>query len=85
MANNESDDMPTTDAISMNGKEDNFDRKGSPAPPATPPPVEEETQDIIVVNENTTELDLNHGRIGKIDNLEPLTKLERYILYIAHL
>lgn len=38
---------------------------------------EEDTQEIIVVNENTTELDLNHGRIGKIENLEPLKNLER--------
>lgn len=24
-------------------------------------------------------VDLNHGKVGKIENLEPLTKLERYV------
>lgn len=46
------------------------------ATPAGPTP-EEDTQEIIVVNEETTELDLNHGRVGKIENLEPLKNLER--------
>lgn len=45
----------------------------------TPPPSEDggETQEIILVNEHTLELDLNHGRIGKIEKLEPMTQLER--------
>lgn len=40
-------------------------------------PPEEDTQEIIIVNEHTKELDLNHGRIGKIEKLEPLKHLER--------
>lgn len=36
--------------------------------------------DIIVIDPKTTELDLNHGRIGKIDNLEPLECIERLYL-----
>lgn len=52
-------------------------------PVPTPAP-EEDTQEIIVVNEETTELDLNHGRIGKIENLEPLKNLERYSSNILH-
>lgn len=49
------------------------------APPPEPPPpaVEEAPKELIVVDENTTELDLNHGRIGKIENLEQLKNLER--------
>jgi hypothetical protein len=27
-------------------------------------------------------VDLNHGKVGKIENLEPLTKLERYVYII---
>lgn len=46
-----------------------------PSAPSSVP--EEETQEIIVVDEGTTELDLNHGRIGKIENLDPLKNLER--------
>lgn len=49
----------------------------SPAPSPTPPPAEEDTQELIAVNEHTEELDLNHGRIGKIENLENLVNLER--------
>lgn len=40
----------------------------------------EDCQEIIIVNEHTTELDLNHGRIGKIENLEHLKNLERLYL-----
>lgn len=36
--------------------------------------------DIIIIDPETTELDLNHGRIGKLDNLEPLTCIERLYL-----
>lgn len=55
-----------------------MDHEASPPPPVTPPPpADVDTQEIIIVNENTEELDLNHGRIGKIENLEPLKKLER--------
>uniref|UniRef100_A0A182SQH0 Dynein axonemal assembly factor 1 homolog n=1 Tax=Anopheles maculatus TaxID=74869 RepID=A0A182SQH0_9DIPT len=37
-------------------------------------------EDVITIDPDTTEVDLNHGRIGKIENLEPLTKLERLYL-----
>lgn len=37
-------------------------------------------EDVITIDPETTEVDLNHGRIGKIENLEPLTKLERLYL-----
>lgn len=58
-----------------------MEHEGSPPPPVTPPPpADVDTQEIIIVNENTEELDLNHGRIGKIENLEPLKNLERYTL-----
>ena len=36
----------------------------------------EETVDLRVLDPTITDLDLNHGRIGKIENLEPLTQLE---------
>ena len=36
----------------------------------------EETVDLRILDATTTDLDLNHGRIGKIENLEPLTQLE---------
>lgn len=36
--------------------------------------------DIIIVDPETTELDLNHGRIGKLQNLEPLVCIERLYL-----
>ena len=36
----------------------------------------EETVDLRILDPTTTDLDLNHGRIGKIENLEPLTQLE---------
>lgn len=38
------------------------------------------TNDILVIDPKTTELDLNHGRIGKIENLEPLECIERLYL-----
>lgn len=66
MGNNDGDLVPN-----------NKDHDQSPPPPTTPPPCEEDTQELIVVDEHTDILDLNHGRIGKIENLEPLTKLER--------
>lgn len=36
--------------------------------------------DIIIIDPDTLELDLNHGRIGKLQNLEPLTQIERLFL-----
>lgn len=36
--------------------------------------------DIIIVDPDTSELDLNHGRIGKLQNLEPLKCIERLYL-----
>lgn len=36
--------------------------------------------DIIIVDPDTLELDLNHGRIGKLQNLEPLRQVERLYL-----
>jgi protein phosphatase 1 regulatory subunit 7 len=70
---NEEDEIPKGDGPT--NKLD--DQGGSPPPAATPPPGAEDTQELIVVNEHTEELDLNHGRIGKIENLEPLKKLQR--------
>lgn len=37
---------------------------------------EEETEDLRILDPDTIDLDLNHGRIGKIENLEPLTQLQ---------
>lgn len=34
-------------------------------------------EDVITIDPEATEVDLNHGRIGKIENLEPLVNLER--------
>jgi hypothetical protein len=34
-------------------------------------------EDVITLDPEQTEVDLNHGRIGKIENFEPLVKLER--------
>lgn len=36
--------------------------------------------DILVIDPKTIELDLNHGRIGRIENLEPLECIERLYL-----
>lgn len=38
------------------------------------------TNDIIVFDPQATEIDMNHGRIGKIDNLEQLVCIERLYL-----
>lgn len=37
-------------------------------------------EDIITIDPECYELDLNHGRIGKIENLEPLLNIERLYL-----
>lgn len=79
MSNNEDNELTKAVVEPNNAEMRNGDNK-SPQPPATPPPVEEDTQELIVVNENTDILDLNHGRIGKIENLEPLKNLERSVL-----
>lgn len=34
-------------------------------------------EDVITIDPEATDVDLNHGRIGKIENLEPLVNLER--------
>lgn len=34
-------------------------------------------EDLITLDPEQTEVDLNHGRIGKIENFEPLVNLER--------
>lgn len=70
MKNNEANEVPKA-------PEDTATENAQSSLPAAAEP-EENTQEIIVVNEETTELDLNHGRIGKIENLEPLKNLERY-------
>lgn len=36
--------------------------------------------DIIIIDPECLELDLNHGRINKLQNLEPLTQVERLYL-----
>lgn len=36
--------------------------------------------EIMIIDPDTLELDLNHGRIGKLQNLEPLTSIERLYL-----
>lgn len=36
--------------------------------------------EIIIIDPETTELDLNHGRIGKMQNLEPLRNIEKLYL-----
>ena len=35
-----------------------------------------ETNELIVLDPDATEVDFNHGRIAKIDNLECLTQVE---------
>ena len=37
---------------------------------------DDETVDLRIVDPDTFDLDLNHGRIGKIENLDGLTQLE---------
>lgn len=54
---------------------------GNPSAPeggveSTDPNVNE----LMVIDPETLELDLNHGRIGKMENLEPLTQIERLFL-----
>lgn len=34
-------------------------------------------EDVITIDPETEEVELNHGRIGKIENLEPLVNLKR--------
>lgn len=77
METNEVDEAPKKGDDPKSSQEHIGEKNGTPPPAATPPPDEEDTQELIVVNENTEELDLNHGRIGKIENLEPLKRLER--------
>lgn len=38
--------------------------------------------DLITLDPEQTEVDLNHGRIGKIENFEPLVNLERWVLLV---
>jgi len=37
-------------------------------------------EDVITLDPEQTDVDLNHGRIAKIENFEPLVKLERLCL-----
>lgn len=37
-------------------------------------------EDVITIDPEAEWLDLNHARIGKIENLEPMVKLERLFL-----
>jgi protein phosphatase 1 regulatory subunit 7 len=49
----------------------------------TPEKTEEKgvsVNEIMIVDPETLELDLNHGRIDKLQNLEPLTQIERLYL-----
>lgn len=41
-------------------------------------PTIQKIEDIIEIDPDCYELDLNHQRIGKIENLEPLRQIERY-------
>lgn len=45
-----------------------------PKPDEEPPA---KMEDVITIDPEATELDLNHGRVGKIEQLEPLVNLER--------
>lgn len=49
---------------------------------ATPPPSDGPTvfqiDETMIIDPECYELELNHGRIGKIENLEPLINIERY-------
>lgn len=74
MANNEGGQVPREPGEGERKPE----HEGSPVPPVTPPPADEDCQELIVIDGNTEDLDLNHGRIGKIENLEPLQNLQRY-------
>lgn len=86
MKNNEANEAPVAFENTATGpSQENSLRLTEITPPNPPPAPEDDTQEIIVVNELTTELDLNHGRIGKIENLEPLQNLERYDSKILHL
>ncbi|KAJ4433559.1 hypothetical protein ANN_15868 [Periplaneta americana] len=38
---------------------------------------DDKPKEILIVDPDTDELDMNHQRIGKLENLEPLTKVER--------
>lgn len=46
-----------------------------------PGPVIRYSNDSVKINPNSYELDLNHQRIGKIQNLETLVNLERYSFF----
>lgn len=53
-----------------------MDQSGEAAEPSNQGTV----NDIMIVDTETLELDLNHGRIGKLQNLEPLVCIERLFL-----
>lgn len=57
---------------------------GAPEAPANPDEANQtiivKIEDVLTIDPEALEVDLNHGRIGKIENLEPLTKLERCVL-----
>lgn len=59
-------------AVSNNAAAANAEDRGEEAQPTI--------NDIIIVDPTTEELDLNHGRIGKLENLEPLQCIERLYL-----
>lgn len=40
---------------------------------------EEEEEEPLIIDPEATELDLNHRRLKEIQNLEPLTQIERLI------
>lgn len=48
--------------------------RGSPEGEATADT--EETNELVILDPNATEVDLNHGRISKLENLECLTQVE---------
>lgn len=82
--NDEANEAPVAPEVTTAKAQDSSLRITEATPPNPAAAPEEDTQEIIVVNENTSELDLNHGRIGKIENLEPLQNLERYDYNILH-
>lgn len=69
MKNDSSDEKSETDQLQLV-----VDNESSDGPTIA------KIDDVITIDPECEVLDLNHARIGKIENLEPMVKLERLYL-----
>jgi len=64
----------------MASQQENEPNSGPPSPEPKVDKEEEETKELVVLDPNQFDLDLSHGRIAKIENLEVLTRIETICL-----